>query len=195
MKHIYITESQLDVIREFENKKVLNDDFEKKVRAYMEQLRTNPCHPKYDEFFKDHNIPEKELQNKMIDLGLIKMVDKIDEPKNANGEKQSMHSRKFIFSGANFDDNIEKLYDSFFNNGERKLNECDCGGVMGGGACAGDTTAPGGATTTDSTGNYQYTVPVFGIQRRGIGVDRSKKKKKKDPSLSRPKGKIAINRK
>ena len=195
-KIIYINESHLELIREFENNKVLHKDFEDNVRAYMEQLRTNPCKPEYGEFFSKNNIPERDLQNKMIDLGLIKKIDKVEEPKDADGKKQSMHVKKFIFSGADFDNKIDKLYDSFFKDGERKLNECDCGGAMGGDA----SITPGGSTSTSVVGgantSYQYDVPVFGIMRRSISTGKNKKKKeKKDPSLSRPKGEIAIGKK
>lgn len=194
-KNIYITESQLQIIREFENKEVLHKDFEDNLRTYLEELKKNPCKPKYNDFFQKNDIPEKELLGKMIDLGLISRKDKISEPVGGDGKKQSMHTRSYKFFGENFDEKIDKLYKTFFDNGERIIKECDCGGAMGGGACAGDVTAAGGSTTTDSTGNYTYDVPVFGIQRRGIGVDRSKKKKKKDPSLTRPKGKVAISNK
>lgn len=192
-KRIYITENQLDLIKEFENKKVLHKDFEDNVRAYMEQLRTNPCKQEYCEFFSKNNIPEKDLQNKMINLGLIKKIDKIEEPKDADGKKQSMHVKKFIFSGADFDNKIDKLYDSFFKDGDRKLNECDCGGAIGGGV----SSTPGGSTSTSVVGgastSYEYDVPVFGVVSRTIGTGKKKKNnKKKDPSLSRPTGKVAI---
>ena len=193
-KIIYITESQVDLIREFENKKVLHKDFEDNVRVYMEQLRTKPCKPEYGKFFLNNKIPERDLQNKMIDIGLIKKIDKIEEPKDADGKKQSMHVKKFIFSGSGFDDKIDKLYDYFFKDGERRLNECDCGGAMGDG---GASMTPGGSTSTSVVGgtntSYEYDVPVFGVIRRGPGS--GKKKKKKDPSLSRPNGKIAVGEK
>lgn len=204
-KKIYITESQLDIIREFENTEILYDDFESKVRSYMEELRTNPCKPKYDEFFTKNDIPEKELLNKMIDIGLISKKDSITEPEDANNKKNSVHTRKYIFSGKDFDGKLGKLYNSFFKNNRRIIGECDCGGAMGGGGAVGDITAPGGSTTTDSAGNYQYDVPLFGVQRRGIGTTttnskKENKKKKKDntldlkPALERkPNGSISVN--
>jgi hypothetical protein len=204
---VMISESQLDVIREYENGKVLRYEFESKVRKYMEQLQSNPCKPKYDSFFTSHDIPEDVLKNKMMDLGLITMSDKITEPEDANGKKHSVHTRKFTFNSGDFDNKMGQLYDHFFDNGTRTLNETDCGGVMGGGAGGFDTTSPGGATSTDSTGNYTYDVPFGGVQRRQVGTARKKKKKKTgditkqetntvdmSPALDRPKGKVAVNR-
>lgn len=185
-KNVIISESQLDVIREFENHKVLHDEFENKVRSYMEQLFTNPCKPKYDEFFDIHDIPEDILQNKMLDLGLIKKTEKIDEPENADGKKHSMHSVKYIFSNNNFNDKIDKLYDSFFVNGERKsLNECDGGGFA--------APSSGGATNAEGVGG-QYEVP-FGLMRRGFGVSgNTVNQVDMEPSLKRDNKKgIAIN--
>jgi len=207
MKRLIISESQLDVIREYENGRVLRYEFESRVRKYMEQLMKNPCKPRYDSFFTSHDIPEDVLQDKMMDLGLITRSDKITEPEDANGRKHSVHTRKFTFSSGDFDDKMGRLYDHFFGKAE-KLNETDCGGAMGGDAGGFDATAPGGATTTDSTGDYQYTVPFGGVQRRQVGTARKKKKKKTgdvtkqetstvdmSDALSRPRGGIAISRK
>lgn len=46
-----------------------------------------------------------------------------------------MHTRKFTIYNKNFDNNIDKLYDSFFQNGVRKkINEEDGGSGFVGGA-------------------------------------------------------------
>ena len=186
---IIINESQLDVLCEYENGKVLRYDFEAKVRRYMEELKDNPCKPKYDGFFVGHGIPEDVLQDKMLDLGMIKRVDKIDEPADANGDKHSVHTRKYIFSSKNFDDNIGKLYGHFFKDGESVLKECDCG----------DASA-GGATNVEGVGG-QYTVPFGGVQRRKIGVSGDTESSidkvsniDMKPTADRKRGKIAVNR-
>lgn len=194
---ILISESQLQSLKEFEDSKVLYYDFESKVRDYMNELKDNPCNPKYDEFFTSHDIPQDVLQNKMIDLGIIKRSDKIDEPEDANGKKHSVHSRKFIFSGADFNYKIDKLYNTFFKDGEKRLNETDCSGVGGdAGGFSVDTNAPGGATTTDSTGDYQYTVPFGKVQRRKVGTGRDEVSNiDMSPALDRTPGKVAISNK
>ena len=87
---------------------------------------------------------------------------------------------------------MDKLYNSFFKDGDRVINECDAAGVMGGGFAD-----AGGATTTDSAGNYTYDVPFGGIQRRkinGISGD-TVSNIDMEPALERKPGKVAVNRK
>ena len=195
-KNIYITESQLQIIREFENKEVLYKDFEDNLRTYLEELKKNPCKPKYNDFFQKNDIPEKELLGKMVDLGLISRKDNITEPIGGDGKKQSMHTRSYKFFGENFDEKVDKLYKTFFDDGERIIKECDCGGVMGGGGTCGIDVTPGGATSTPVVGDtdtkYEFDVP-YGVYRRGVVV--GSKKKKKDPSFERKKGGVAISNK
>jgi len=188
MRHIIINYNQLSLLREFEEeKKVLHYEFENKVRKYMEELMNNPCHPKYDGFFKDHNIPEDVLQNRMLDLGLIKKSDKITEPEDANGKKHSVHTRKYVFSGKDFDSKIDKLYDSFFKDGVRLIKE-------DGEAGTGAGMAPGGATTMSTVGDFTYDVPFGGVQRRKIDTSGSTKSNvDMTDALDRTPGKIAVN--
>ena len=192
-RNIIINESQLSVLREFENSEVLRHEFETKVRNYMKQLMENPCKPKFDQFFSENGIREDVLQNKMIDLDLIKRQDKIDEPEDANGEKHSMHTRKFIFSSQDFDDKIGKLYDTFFKNGVRTMNEED-----GGGCCAGGFAGPSAGGATNAMASGQYDVPFAGVMRRKNGKKRSTAGKTSNvdmtDALSRPVGGVAVNR-
>ena len=192
MKHIIIKESQLYPIREFENNKVLHDEFENKVRSYLEQLFSSPCNPKCPDFFNKHDIDEKELLDKMSDLGLIKKSEKIDEPMKSNGKKHSVHHVKYSFPRNKFGDKIDKLYDTFFNyKGERILKETDCYGAMGGGSFL-SSPSENGSTNAEGVGG-RYDRPVFGIVSRKIGgkgvsgntdsnidIDPSLKRDKKD---------------
>lgn len=177
-KTIIITESQLYLIKEMDKDVVLHADFEDKVRGYMEQLRTNPCKPKFDAFFNQHDIPQDILLKKMTDFGLIHKDDKINEPEDANGEKRSMNTRKYKFLTDDYNDKIKKMYEYFFdNNGKRRIIECDCGSA-------------GGATNAQGVGG-QYVLPAGFINRRflgqtlsrntksGISMNRKGKKKKK----------------
>ena len=95
------------------------------------------------------------------------------------------------------------LHNIIMETAARILKETDCGGVGGdAGGFAVDTNAPGGSTTTDTTGNYQYDVP-FGkkVQRRKMpgqeedkGVMSLETNIDPRPPLSRPKGNVAINK-
>ena len=164
--NVIINESQLSIISEIEKEKVLHDEFENKLRIYMEQLFSNPCKPNYDSFFLKHNIPEDMLKDKMVDVGLIKKTEKINEPSDSNGKKHSVHSVRYTFVNNGFNDKIDKLYNTFFSKkGDRLINETDCGGAMGGG----DGLSSGGATNAEGVGG-EYDVPFGGIMRRDIGV-------------------------
>lgn len=164
-KIVIINESQLPLIKEYEDSKVLHNEFENKVRLYMKELFSNPCKPKYNEFFVKHKIPQDVLQDKMIDLGIIKKSENFKEPTKSNGKKHSRHYVKYIFSSDGFNDKIDKLYDTFFSkNGERLLTETDCSSCGGSADCSSD-----GATNAEGVGG-QYTVPFGGVMRRGIGV-------------------------
>jgi hypothetical protein len=114
MARIIINESQLRLIKEFEDKKeVLYYQFESHVIDYLKELSKNAIHPKYDEFFSKNSIGERDLLDKMLDLGLISKKENIIEPENSNGKKHSVHTKQYIFSNHNFNDNIHKLYDYF----------------------------------------------------------------------------------
>lgn len=167
-KNVIIKESQLHVIKEFENNKVLHDEFENKVRSYMEQLFSNPCKPKCPDFFSTHDIEEKDLLDKMSDLGLIKKTEKFSEPAKPSGKKHSVHSVKYTFPAQNFEDKIDKLYDTFFNyKGERMLKETDCGGAMGDGGFI-SSPSENGATNAEGV-DGRYAVPFGGVVSRKIG--------------------------
>lgn len=199
-KNIIINESQLECIREYENNQVLHHDFETMVRQYMDELKNHPCSPKFCNFFVENNIPENLLQKKMTDIGLIRKTDKITEPEDADGKKHSVHTRKFIFSGKDFDKKIDQLYNTFFRNGERILTETDCGGAMGDGSgFSVDGGSDGGATNTQSVGG-QYTVPFGGMQRRELSASGSTTASmdkvsniSMKPTAERKKGGIIVN--
>ena len=198
MANIIISESQIHVLREFENNEVLHGEFETKVRNYMNELQKNPTKPNFDDFFKKNNISEVELQNKMLDLGLISKSDNITEPEDAEGKKHSVHTRKFRFFNKNFNDNIDKLYDTFFKNGQRKaINEEGEGGALGGGnLMAGSSDESGGVTYAFGGKNNVQRRPSYNSQRKKTG-DVTKQDSNIDMSdaMDRTPGKIAMNRK
>ena len=204
MTNIIISESQIHVLREFENNEVLHGEFETKVRNYMNELQKNPTKPNFDDFFRKNNISEVELQNKMLDLGLISKSDNITEPEDAEGKKHSVHTRKFRFFNKNFNDNIDKLYDTFFKNGQRKAinEEGEGGAAFGGGALgggnlmAGSSDESGGVTYAFGGKNNVQRRPSYNSQRKKTG-DVTKQDSNIDMSdaMDRTPGKIAMNRK
>lgn len=193
MADIIISESQLRVIREFENGEVLFGEFSSKTRGYISELMRNSLHPRLDGFFTDHGIGEKELLGKMLDLGIISRKDKVGETEGADGKRHSVYGRTYTVHNSRFNDKMRELYDSFFSDGRRKegLSECDCGSAMGGGATACGNLMAG---TSDASGGITY--PFALMPKRRIG-----RKSSKDgnidmgPSSERKPGKVAVNTK
>lgn len=195
IRNIIINESQLSVLKEFENKEVNFHNFQSNVKGYLKELIKNPLKPTYNKFFTENNINENELQDKLTDLGILKKKKEgFNEPEDSNGKKHSVHYKQFAVSNSNFDENMHKLYDMFFQSGERKsINEEGEGG-FGGGALGGCNVMAG---SSDSTGGVTY--PFGQIQRRA-GYNSQRKKKTNDitkqdsnvdmtPAISRKDGK------
>lgn len=140
----------------------------------------------------------------MLDLGLISKSENITEPEDATGKKRSMHTKSFKFYNRNFNDNIDKLYDTFFSNkGQRKsINEEDGAGAFGGGALGGCNVNVG---TSDSSAGVAYAFGGKGSIQRRAGYNSQRKKSgditKQDSNvdmsdaMDRTPGKIAMNRK
>lgn len=192
MSTIIISESQLRVLYEHENERVVIGEFETALNNYFRELKENPNHPKLDGFFKENGISEVELQNKMMDLGLISRKDNIIEPEDAEGKKHSMHTRQFTRYNKNYNANVKKLFDTFFKDGKRTaLNEDE--GAVGGdaGGFAGGALTDSGLNVGTADTSAGIAVPFGKVQRRKIGAKYSDDITKQDsnvdmsPALSR----------
>ena len=175
---IIISESQLHIITEYENREILPGDFKTAVRGYLEELRVHPIKPNYSQFFIDNNIKENDLQNKMISLGIIsKEKEGFKEPEDANGKKQSFHYKKFKFFGKDFETKLDKLYDDYFTRDYKRKESINEEGEMGGGALACDNFAVGTSDQTMGTifdnGFNMITKPKYNSYKK----KHSKKKK------------------
>ena len=130
--------------------------------------------------------------------------DNITEPKDAEGKKHSVHTRKFKFFNKNFNDNIDKLYDTFFRNGQRKTinEEGEGGAAFGGGALGGGNLMAG---SSDESGGVTYAFGFKNNVQRRLSYNSQRKKTgdvtKQDSNIDmsdamdRTPGKIAMNRK
>ena len=63
MADIIISESQLHVIREYENREVLFGEFSTKARGFINELMKNSLHPNLDPFFKENGIERIKIGN------------------------------------------------------------------------------------------------------------------------------------
>lgn len=163
MPNIIITESQLHAIKEYEEK-TTHYEFENKVRNYLRELMVNPMSPKFDSYFENYGISEYDLQDKMLDLGLISKKETINEPMDAKGKKKSMHYKSFKIYNKNFNDNIDKLFDNFIKKKKSSLNEEGEGMAGGANSCCGLMVG-----SSDASGGI--SVPFGGPLKQGSNID------------------------
>ena len=185
MKRIYINEGKLPLIKEVRGE-VTPKRFFDEVKGFIAGFLESPIDGKeLSTFFKAHGIDKKGLLGKLLDRAILKKNDNFKEEYDENGKKRSMHYVKYTVPTKNFERNMDRLYKELF---ECRVDECDCGGCMGGGgAVAGGDGVSAGATNAAGVdpvgmGSGQFVTPLFGVQRRSIyspSTKKSKKKKKK----------------
>ena len=124
MKKVIIDESKLLLIKENEEKEeVTFYKFFTEVKNFLKKLLDDPIDAKPSKFFKDNGISKKELLNKMLDRGIIKKKENIDEPNDADGKMRSMHYLSYSIPKKDFEHKIKRLYDYFFDDSKKKLDE------------------------------------------------------------------------
>ena len=161
MKNIYITESQLMLIKESEDE-VTYYEFQREAKKFMSDLLKDPIGAKSRELFTKHGIGRNSLIKKMRDCGLLTKKENIVEPYNEEtGKKESTYVVSYKVPKKDFDKHMHRLYSKLFENKPKEnIEECDAGSAMGGGA----STAGNGATNASQSG--QFTTPFMPVQRR-----------------------------
>lgn len=182
MKKVYINENKLPLIKEMRGEVTFQRFFDS-LKGFLQGLLDSPINIDIDPFFMAHGINQDALMRQLLDKAIIKKSEKFKEVSDEKGKKRSMHYVKYSIPRSGFEKKVHRLYSKLF---ESKINECDCGGCMGGGGAAvgGDVSA--GATNAAGVGGCgsgQYTVPLGGIMRRGFYA----------PALKRS-GSISMNR-
>lgn len=126
---IIINENKLLLIKEAEEEKEKEEvtfyKFFTEVKNFLKKLLDDPIGAKPSKFFKENDISKKKLLNKMLDRGIIKKKETIDEPNDADGNKKSMHYLSYSIPKKDFERKIKRLYDYFFDNegNKKKLDE------------------------------------------------------------------------
>jgi hypothetical protein len=115
MKKIYITESQLQMLKEKKDE-VLFQEFIIGVKSFLKDLLKNPGNAKLSDIFSANNISKKDLLNKMADLGLIKTKERIDEvPIEESSKKVAKRFASYKVPRARFKEKMEQLFKELFN--------------------------------------------------------------------------------
>lgn len=205
MKSIYITESQLKFIAENEEEEITFYEFFVNVKKFLKDLLTKPSEAEPNKILL-HKVDKSELLNKMIDLGIIKKEEKIDEVLVDESKKVAKHYVQYKVPKRNFDEKVKELYkeiigESFVFANEQELvdqiKEMDVdnayatrGGLNeegeGGGATSCGSVMQGGGGNPDAG---QFTVPFGNVQRRKFYGDTLKRNK------DEKNGSISMNRK
>lgn len=114
---IIINENKLLLIRENEEKEeVTFYKFFTEVKNFLKKLLDDPIGAKPSDFFKDNGISKNDLLNKMLERGIIKKKENIDEPNDADGKMKSMHYLSYSIPKKDFEHKIKRLYSHFFEN-------------------------------------------------------------------------------
>ena len=156
-----------------DNKTLTYYQFYSNIQNFLSKLKTKPTSAEPSKLLQDNDFGKEKLIRVLIKRSILKRKESIKDPTNSD-EKQAKYYVKYTIIRDKFDDKMKKLYHDYF--GKEVLEECDCGGCIGGNA--GEI---GGATSCDSVGG-QYTVPFGGVQRRSSYLNSRKKKNKKEPN-------------
>lgn len=158
MKTIIINENCLPILKESQEE-VTFYKFFTEAKAFIKGLMNDPLHAKPNGFFKNHGISRSILINRMLDRSILTKKETINEPYDADGKLQSIHTLEYRVPKKNFERKMRRLYSYFFEpqKNENKLTDEmlkeDEGGAMGGGSFA-------GASNANISAYASYDVPL-----------------------------------
>ena len=165
--------------------------FYARMRSFLSKLLRKPSEAEVPSFLEDNGITKKKLINDLLDRSVIERHEKILDSTNSDREKPT-YSVTYKVKKKNFEKKMHRLYSKYFENDDKEeLNECDCGGCLGGGGCFGDGTGEGSTHAGNANDNAPI-LPLGGVINRGsVYKDRDelkepdkKKKKKKNIYLT-----------
>ena len=177
MKQIFLTESQISVIKESEEE-ITFYRFFTELKSFLKELLKDPINAKPGKMFTSHMISRSKLMNKMLDLKIIVKKEGFDEPSDADNNKKSVHKIKYSVPVSNFERKIHRLYSFYFERNKEK-NEV----IKEDGECGCDASNAG-VTNASISANAMYDAPFGGVQKRSIYNNIDMK-----PALARKDGK------
>lgn len=148
--------------------------FESLIRSFLNGLLGSAIKTEPDEELKSVGLKKKELINIMMRNGILTRKERILDKSNSDKEKPT-YSVKYKVVKKDFNDKIGDMYNKYIIDKD-KINECDCGGAMGGDCLGGCDSFSGGATNASSSG--QFSTPIGPLLKRDFYNPNPKKKKK-----------------
>jgi hypothetical protein len=189
---ITIRESKLALLSESQEE-VTYYGFMTALQNFMRGLMKDPSGTEPDRVFTSHGISKQKLLSAIDRFNIMKCKNSLGE-KIPDGEsrKQAFFNVKYEPVGEDFDGASKRMYKALFPDG--RLLE---GSIMEAGATAcGSVGAVSGPLNSGEGNGFEYDVPAFGVQRRGIYSPRKKKRTKNTsrrkfsgPALKRHNGK------
>lgn len=149
MKRIIISEAQAKILSTL-NEKIDKFAFKSHVKDYIKKLLSNPVSAQPDEFLIQHGFNGETLKKELEDANIIIKSEKII---NSGGKDKFVISYKV--PAENFVRKLTRLYNRLCEENIIEgtiLNECDCGGCLG------------GATNANITGNAETPITPFSKQ-------------------------------
>ena len=110
---IIIDEGKISLLKESEGE-VTFFKFFCELKRYIADLLSDPIHAKQSPFFAEHGIDAKTLRNKMIERGIIKRKEDINEPVDEDGNMESVYTVSYKVPKLNFKRNIRRMYQELF---------------------------------------------------------------------------------
>ncbi len=160
------------------------------MRSFLSRLLKTPLEAEVPSFLEDIGVSKKKLINELLDKSVIERHEKILDKTNSDKETPT-YSVKYNVRRKNFEKKMHRLYSKYFENDEKEeLNDCDCGGCLGGGGSFGDG-GEGATNTSINAGHPDVLATNTVINRGSFYKDRDElkdpkknKKKKKNVYLT-----------
>lgn len=127
--------------------------FYARMRSFLSKLLRKPSEAEVPSCLENEGITKKKLINDLLDRGVIERHEKILDSTNSDKESPT-YSVTYKVRKKNFEKKMHRLYSKYFENDDKEeLNECDCGGCMGGGGSFGDVSTEGASTSQINAGH------------------------------------------
>ncbi len=112
---IYIPQNKVQVLKESITKEVTFFEFFRDIKKFLKELLEDPFNAEVTGVLKENGIDKNDLKNTLLNRGVIKKKEKIDEPYDeVSKKKKSMFHVTYNIPKKNFERKIQRLYTYYF---------------------------------------------------------------------------------
>ena len=112
---IYIPQNKVQVLKESVTKEVTFFEFFRDIKKFLKRLLEDPFNADVEGVLKENGIDKNDLKNTLLNRGVIKKKEKIDEPYDeVSKKKKSMFHVTYNVPKKNFERKIQRLYTYYF---------------------------------------------------------------------------------